>query len=228
MDRNSSRVDLMPGMLDAVLRGRVPEDGGPHGLWGLRSVFSPRVRGAIASAMPDAAALALTARLETRAIDQTAEAFALPADGHGFIRLNLRGREPAGVVEPGDADELCARIEAGLRSFEDIGGGRTVSRVVRTAESYPGARSSWLPDLIVGWTDVDTVDLKGVVSRELGELRRAGEGSGRVGNHPERSDAWVAGGAGEVDLTALDKIADLAPAISASLGAGPAPVPANT
>ncbi|GIK76475.1 MAG: hypothetical protein EDQ89_13275 [Acidobacteria bacterium] len=217
MDHNSSRADLLPGMLDAVLRGGVPERPGVSGLWRLRAAVPARLRSAVAAAIPDRAALAITSRLETRGIDQRAEAFALPADGTGLIRLNLRGREARGTVEPGAADELCARIEAGLRTFADIGGGPSVTRVVRAGDVFPGPRSDLLPDLIVGWTDTETVTLEGVASPELGEVRRHGAASGRVGNHPERSDAWAIVAPGAVDAEELRSVADVAAAIAGAL-----------
>ncbi|HET6829825.1 MAG TPA: alkaline phosphatase family protein [Solirubrobacterales bacterium] len=222
MDHNSSRADLLPAMLDAVLRGAVPERPRAGGLWRLRSAVPAELRSAAAAAIPDRAALAVTARLETRALDREAEAFALPADGQGFIRLNLKGREAHGTVEPAAADELCARIEAGLRSFADLGGGPSVARVVRAGDVYPGSRSDLLPDLIVGWTDSETVALEGVVSSELGEVRRQGVGSGRAGNHPERSDSWAIVAPGPVEAPGLVSLADLAGAIGGALGLTPA------
>lgn len=221
MDHNSSRADLLPGMLDAVLRGGAPERAEVSGLWRLRAGVPARLRSAVAAAIPDRAALAITSRLETRGLDHRAAAFALPADGTGFIRLNIRGREAQGTVEPADADELCARIEAGLRTFADIGGGPAVTRVVRTGDLYPGPRSELLPDLIVGWTDTETVTLEGVVSPELGEIRRHGAASGRVGNHPERSDAWAIVAPGPVDAGELRSVADVAAAIGSALDLSP-------
>lgn len=221
MDHNSSRADLLPGMLDAVLRGGAPERAPVTGLWRLRATVPAPLRSAVAAAMPDRTALAITSRLETRGVDRRAAAFALPADGTGFIRLNLRGREARGTVEPAAADELCARIEAGLRTFTDIGGGPAVTRVVRAGDVHAGPRSELLPDLIVGWTDTETVTLEGVVSPELGEIRRHGAASGRVGNHPERSDAWAIVAPGPVDAGELRSVADVAAAIGGALDLSP-------
>ena len=220
MDRNTSRADLLPDMLGAVLGGGVPEDGGA-GLWRMRAAVPASLRAAVASAIPDRAALAITAGLETRALDRSAAAFALPADGQGFIRFNVRGRELGGVVEPGEVDELHARIESGLRSFSDLGGGPCVERIIRTSSAYPGPAADRLPDLVVGWTDEEAVSLKGVTSSELGEIRRRGVGSGRVGNHPERADAWAIVSGGSVEPSSLASVADVARRISSALGLEP-------
>ena len=41
--------------------------------------------------------------------------FPLPSDGSGLIRINLAGREPGGIVEPGAAyDTVCADIRQAL------------------------------------------------------------------------------------------------------------------
>ena len=74
------------------------------------------------------------------------------SDLHGYIRVNRRGREAQGIVEPGRSfDALRDRIAAGLESFVDADTGEPV--VVRSirpdVELAPGARSSSRPDLRV-------------------------------------------------------------------------------
>ena len=78
-------------------------------------------------------------------------AFAGSAEGNfGGIRLNLRGREPAGSVDPAEADEVLARIEAALRALV-IPGTQTplVVDVVRGPDLYPGPHAGMLPDLLI-------------------------------------------------------------------------------
>jgi predicted AlkP superfamily phosphohydrolase/phosphomutase len=48
--------------------------------------------------------------------------------GLGFIYLNLKGREPQGIVEPAEADELLARIRADLLAYEDEATGLKVCK----------------------------------------------------------------------------------------------------
>lgn len=78
-------------------------------------------------------------------------------NGHvtGGIRLNLIGREPAGVVAPGaDADALCTRLEQDLLAIIDERTGRPVARrVMRTSDLYAGECRDDLPDLLVDWDD---------------------------------------------------------------------------
>ena len=104
MDVNTSRADLLPEMLDAVLSGgsRPDADTGSGFVWKLRAALPTGLRARVASALPDRVALALTERLELRGQDwATTRAFAQPADNQGYVRLNLRGRERDGIVEPG-------------------------------------------------------------------------------------------------------------------------------
>ncbi|HEV2074832.1 MAG TPA: alkaline phosphatase family protein, partial [Thermoleophilaceae bacterium] len=84
MDVNSSRADLLPEMLDAVLCDGAPAAGESGSIWRLRAAVPPGVRGRVARALPDRLALELTSRLELRGVDWgSTQAFAHPADNQG-------------------------------------------------------------------------------------------------------------------------------------------------
>jgi len=221
MDVNSSRADLLPGMLAAVLAGGpLPAEGAAGAIWRLRGAIPPSARGAIAGALPDRAALELTARLELRGVDWSqTRAFAHPADNQGYVRLNLRGRERDGIVDPSEADELLASIAGGLATFGDPDGLRAVAGVERVAEHHPGARAGQLPDLVVRWSERPATTLAGVTSPAFGEVLRSGAGSGRSGNHTP-GDAWavVAAGASAPRDRAQPRLADVAATIAAVCG----------
>jgi predicted AlkP superfamily phosphohydrolase/phosphomutase len=72
------------------------------------------------------------------------------------IRLNLVGREPEGLLQPGDAAErFCAQLTGELLELVDPDSGRRlVRRVSRKEELFHGARMDDLPDLFVEW-DLD-------------------------------------------------------------------------
>ncbi len=224
MDVNSSRADLLPQMLEAVLSGGpLPADGGggAGAIWRLRAAIPPGARGAIAQALPDRVALEVTARLELRGIDwsQTA-AFCHPADNQGYIRLNLRGRERDGIVDPAEAGALLATIAAGLSTFTDPDGAPAVARVNRVAEHHAGARTGQLPDLVVQWSERPATTLPGVHSPTFGDVLRRGTGSGRSGNHTP-GDAWavVAPGAHAVhESDRAPRLADVAATVAAVCG----------
>ena len=224
MDVNSSRADLLPQMLEAVLSGGplpADGDGGAGAIWRLRAAIPPGARGAIAQALPDRVALELTARLELRGIDWSqTTAFCHPADNQGYIRLNLRGRERDGIVDPGEADELLRVIAAGLATFRDPDGAPAVARVDRVAEHHAGERTGQLPDLVVGWSERPATTLAGVHSPTFGDVLRRGTGSGRSGNHTP-GDAWavvVPGAHGARTPSRRARLADVASTVAAVCG----------
>jgi predicted AlkP superfamily phosphohydrolase/phosphomutase len=206
MDQNTSRADLLPGMLAAVLAGdkqsrgslRTPsdrkeprngEDSDSGAIWRLRGLVSGRARAAVAAAMPDRLALELTARLELRGVDwSTTRAFAHPADNQGYISLNRTGREREGIVGEGEATELVAQIRDGLLDFRDPDGEPAVVAVEEVGEQ--GDAAERLPDLVVRWRPTSSVDLAGLHSPRFGTVQRQGAGSGRTGNHTD-GDAWA-------------------------------------
>jgi predicted AlkP superfamily phosphohydrolase/phosphomutase len=220
MDVNTSRADLLPGMLAAVLSGAPNPE--PSGVWNLRAALPPSVRGAVAEALPRRVALELTARLEMRGVDTAgARAFAHPADNQGYIRFNLRGRERDGIVDPTEADALAEEITEGLASFSDADGTPAVAAVERVGERYAGAHADRLPDLVVHWSERPATQLEAVRSPRFGEVRRQGAGSGRSGNHTP-GDAWaiVAPGRNELrPLARAPRLSDVAATVAAVSGA---------
>lgn len=71
----------------------------------------------------------------------------------GGIRLNVIGREPKGMIKPGDEfDAFCEALTRDLLAVVDkVSGQPLVRRVVKTAETYHGPRVPDLPDLLVDW-----------------------------------------------------------------------------
>lgn len=191
MDVNTSRADLLPEMLSAVLEGGVSDDGAGT-VWRLRAMVPSNLRAKVASALPDRAALALTTRLETPHHDWTStQAFAHPADNQGYVRLNLAGRERDGIVPPERADAVMEQIAEGLQTFDDLDGGPAVASVERVDRIFDGGdHGDRLPDLVVNFSDRPATRLRGVRSEALGTVLRHGAGSGRSGNHTP-GDAWA-------------------------------------
>ena len=93
------------------------------------------------------------------------KAFALPSFSEGYVRLNVRGRESSGIVDPADYEQACSEITAELHQLTDARTGKpAVRRVVRTRKGPQGpAMDGERPsdaDLIVIWENVpiDVVD----------------------------------------------------------------------
>ena len=98
---------------------------------------------------------------------QRTRAYALGLNG---LYLNLRGREGAGIVSPGEeADRLLVEIsEKLLAAVDPETGERIVTRVFRTSKTHPGAEAAQAPDLLVAYNDGYRVSWESV----LGEFPR--------------------------------------------------------
>jgi len=192
MDQNTSRADLLPGMLSAVMTGESQSaDSDSGAIWRLRGALSGRLRSSVAAAMPDRLALELTARLELRGVDwSSTRAFAHPADNQGYVSLNRAGRERDGIVGEGEAAELVEQIREGLLDFRDPDGEPAVVAVDEVADRWQGTAADRLPDLVVRWRPTSSVALSAVHSPSFGSVHRQGYGSGRTGNHTD-GDAWA-------------------------------------
>jgi predicted AlkP superfamily phosphohydrolase/phosphomutase len=132
----------------------------------------------------------IVSRMYVRGIDwRKTRAFAVPGETHGMVRLNIRGRERDGIVEPDQADALMDEISEGLRSFRDPDGTPSVSALERIQEGVSGARRDQLPDLLVCWSDRPSAGITGVSSPRFGAVVRDGSGTGWPGNHLD--EAWA-------------------------------------
>jgi predicted AlkP superfamily phosphohydrolase/phosphomutase len=191
MGPNTSRVELLPEMLRRVLSGDTASPIEKKGLLHrVRSLVPNRWRHAVKHRLPLAVQDRLTVfwRLGGTNWSRT-RAFCQVADLHGYIRINLKGREAGGVVEPGaEFDELCAQITEGLLTFRDADTGEAVVReVVRSDRLFPsGPRRAELPDLLIGWASSPVAGQRALVSPRFGRIELPTPGrnpTGRSGNH---------------------------------------------
>ena len=100
----------------------------------------------------------------------------------GAIRINLTGREPAGIVSPGrEYDDCCRRLTEELLALRDPRtGDALVESVVPAARIYPGPCQDRLPDLFAVWAR--TGPITGAQSPAIGRLMSDPPGF-RPGNH---------------------------------------------
>ncbi|MCL6640385.1 MAG: alkaline phosphatase family protein, partial [Candidatus Rokubacteria bacterium] len=144
------------------------------------------------------------------------------------IRLNVRGREPHGVVEPGvDYEGVRARIADGVRDLRDETGRPLVRSVYRREEIYQGPYTEEGPDLVVVFEDGvggsgPTPELAGY---SFDGPISAPVSRGNSGNH--RPDGiFIACGPGVVaGGRVAARIVDVCPTVLALLGVAP---PADT
>ncbi|WP_110986384.1 alkaline phosphatase family protein [Acaryochloris thomasi] len=83
-------------------------------------------------------------------------AFALPSFSEGYIRINLAGREPNGLVNPESYDQLCAELTEQLYLLVNPRTGKPVVDKVILTRAAADDRDDRLPDadLVVKWNDV--------------------------------------------------------------------------
>lgn len=80
-------------------------------------------------------------------------AFSLPTDQHGWIRLNVAGREAEGLTQPEQYDETCGQLADLLLALKTPDGRAVVRGIVQPSQPAGGAPPQKLPDLIVHWHD---------------------------------------------------------------------------
>lgn len=229
MMANASRADLLDAMLARVLGDGEAAPAPRSALRRFGEALPAQLRRAITHAVPKTLRNRLVTSWSAGAIDWSrTRAFCCRADLHGYVRINLRGREPLGIVAPGaEFEALCESIAAGLRAFRDDDTGEPlVEAVHRTDRLFgDGPYQDRLPDLVVEWRPTPAVAHRVVSAPGLGVIHRSTPGAipnGRSGNH--RGEGFLlACGPGIPAGSTLGKpshVLDLAPTALALLGAG--------
>ncbi len=223
---NACRNDMLDAMLARALEGPEARTPRPGLIRRLGEALPLALRRAASRAVPGPLRDGIVTRWATGGRDWSrTQAFTLRADLQGYIRINLRGREPEGIVPADALDGLCERISEGLASFRDATSGEpVVAEVVRLREVWgDGERMDRLPDLIVRWVDTPAKVHEALASDRLGRIERETPGripNGRSGNH--RGEGFlVASGPGipsDAALEAPGDIRDLAPTVLELLG----------
>jgi predicted AlkP superfamily phosphohydrolase/phosphomutase len=147
-------------------------------------------------------------------------AFALPTFGGAYVRINLAGREPLGIVPLDEFESECRAVESLIRACRDVRTGRpVVARIDRLGNDDPlDPSEERYGDLIVEWSGpTDAIE-----HPELGVVGPVP--FNRTGAHSDRGFAWVSGeGLTPGDLP-VHSVLDLPPTIVRLLGED-APLP---
>jgi predicted AlkP superfamily phosphohydrolase/phosphomutase len=116
--------------------------------------------------------------------------FAVPGFYTGFLRVNLRGREPQGIVDRAGYTALLDRLEIDLRRVVDAATGEpAVERITRTVDAFGGAIPELLPDVFVEWR----LAASPRVRHPRAILQRRGLGVPRANLHSRTGIAFMAG-----------------------------------
>lgn len=135
----------------------------------------------------------------------------------GGVRLNIRGRERSGTVDPADADELLTFLATELGKVVNADTGEPlVKDITVTRQQYSGAYLDKLPDLLVTWNR--NAPIVRVRSDTIGEVSREYLDN-RTGDHTPDGICILHGpgvdGGGEAPAI---RTADLAPSIARFFG----------
>jgi predicted AlkP superfamily phosphohydrolase/phosphomutase len=148
----------------------------------------------------------------------------------GGIRLNLAGREPHGVLKPGEeVDVFCDELIHDLMKIVDHDTNLSiVTSVRRTDELYEGECLNHLPDLLVEWSDEKRLGSAGTGNPRGSKLRLSSDKIGlvegtysycRTGDHrPEGLFIAYGPGIREGHLDRTVSIMDFAPTFTRMLG----------
>ena len=120
----------------------------------LRQIISPDVRARMSLCFPRRLQTWLeNDRYQTGTNWAQTKAFSIPALNTSFVRVNLRGREPQGIVNAGpEYESLLNQIETDLKQLVDVRSGEpAVERVIRIVEAYRCGPPPILPDLSIEW-----------------------------------------------------------------------------
>jgi predicted AlkP superfamily phosphohydrolase/phosphomutase len=224
MGANVSRAEVLREMLARVLSDCSSTD---------RPVVAPRLTDRLRTLLPIAVRSWIKTRLPMRLQDwltlfwrtggidwASTRAFAAFCDLDGYIRINLRGREAAGCVQPGaEYAALCTQIIEGLRTYVDADSGLpVVENIARIDELYPpGRMRHYLPDLMIRWSETPAALHRRIVSPRYGSIAWPTPGrhpQGRSGNHWPDGFLFAAG-AGVAPGVPIERahILDLAPTV---------------
>jgi hypothetical protein len=135
-------------------------------------------------------------------------------DAYGALRINLRGREPAGRVDRGaEYDALCVSLIRDLTALRNAeSGAPAVNGVLKMAEIYDGPNLDSLPDLLIEWNR--DAPIRSVTSEKTG-LVSGTDRQHRSGDHRPQGLFFATGpGFGSGPLAERVSILDFAPTIA--------------
>ena len=213
---------LLPGVLKQIdlspSKGERADAGEGGRLLRLRESIPRKWRDSVSRSLPNKLRDYLRIHWATANIDWLNDrAFSLPTDAHGFVRVNLKGRDANGNVDPGpEYEEICRKISRTLKDLRDPQTGKpVVEEVFLTDEVFPGPERDGLPDLIVSW--VNSKKIESVASKEIGTV------SGKLpdprsGNHRSEGFALLYGPGVTKGRESKGHLLDIAPTILSFYG----------
>ncbi len=146
--------------------------------------------------------------------------FAVPNDCNGSIRINLKGREPNGVVDASEYEVICDLLEQELAALENVATGTpAVESIIRTRRELNTKNADDLPDIIVMWSgDAPKSGLRSPrIGTVLGQDPERRSGRHHPGGFAVMAGPGIASGETLVDAQLLD----LPPTVLTLMGVEP-------
>jgi predicted AlkP superfamily phosphohydrolase/phosphomutase len=192
-----------------------------------RAMIPLSVRESITRCLPRSVRWRLATKWMNADIDWSrSRAFCIPNSNEGYVRVNLAGREPQGIVRDGeDYRQLVATLETELQALVNPVSGQRAAHAVHVMDAtFEGPERQHLPDVVISF-DFDARVLDRVQGPACGLVAgRCGYETPAYysGNH--RPNAFVLGYGGGVTAGAGQDgghIVDIAPTILAALDVDP-------
>jgi predicted AlkP superfamily phosphohydrolase/phosphomutase len=237
MGPNYSGCHLMPELLhrmDLFHSGSVGQDTDAKpvrkaGLLSqLRQAVPMGLRQSVSRCMPRSMRYRLSLKWMNSGTDwERSRVFCIPNSNEGYFRVNLRGREPLGIVEEGqEYADILGRLRETLAALTNPANRQQAAeRVSLTDEVFAGACRADLPDAMISW-DVDARISTELHAPEIGTVKSAAPGFGispfYTGNHRPTAFVLVRGPGIAAGASLADPhILDVAPTVLALLGVEP-------
>jgi predicted AlkP superfamily phosphohydrolase/phosphomutase len=100
----------------------------------------------------------------------------------GNINLNIKGRDPEGVIEPDQVEAFIDELTAALYTLKDPDTGeRMIAQVLRREEVYTGPLIDRAPDLLIRWVDDKYLAVKDYDANPTGPIFGTKQKFGRHG-----------------------------------------------
>jgi predicted AlkP superfamily phosphohydrolase/phosphomutase len=195
----------------------------------LRNLVPKSLRATISrTLLPRSVNEKLSMRWKTAGIAwERTRAFVIENANEGYIRLNLAGREPQGIVRTGaEYDQLCDLLCATTDAMTNPQTGRRAALAVhKTDDVFTGPCRSHMPDVIITW-DPEALITTELLTASHGLVRSANPGYAvspyYTGNHRPNAFVVASGpGIGSGQTMEGCSILDLAPTLLAHFGIAP-------
>jgi predicted AlkP superfamily phosphohydrolase/phosphomutase len=187
MGINHSRSWILPNMLNLIFGRKNNQSLLSNFLRKARTLIPLRWRHEIKTKLPFNIRRGLTRFWRVGYNWKKTKAFALLSDTNGWVRINLKGREAQGIVDPNEYETMLEEISLALKTFVDEDTGQPlVKNVIRASHFFSGEKLHRLPDLIVYWSDSPSNLHQAIVSPQFGRIEWPTPGKnpeGRSGNH---------------------------------------------